>query len=90
VQLAAAAFFPFCAALLGRYPSNRLSLVVYTGCAVVYFWASLANWIVARRTGALAADLTPADYTRTRNRGIRGCAIMTALFGLYLVNVLAT
>src|SRR5947209_4051234 len=29
LQLAMAAFFPFCAALLGRYPTNALSQVFY-------------------------------------------------------------
>jgi uncharacterized membrane protein len=31
-QMAVAAFFPFCAALFGRYPTNALAVVVYLGC----------------------------------------------------------
>ncbi len=89
VQLAAAAFFPFCAALLGRYPTNHLTVVVYMGCIMIYFWASLANWVVARRSGALASDLTAADYARSRTRLLLGCLIFSTFFAIYLINVLA-
>ena len=47
VTLAAAAFFPFCAALIGRYVQNPLALAVYLACIVVYAWTTCATWIVA-------------------------------------------
>ncbi|MGD1048840.1 MAG: TMEM175 family protein [Candidatus Krumholzibacteriaceae bacterium] len=88
VQLAAAAFFPFCAALFGRYPTNGLSVVVYAGCVMVYFWASLATWVIARRSGALVSDLTAADYRRSRNRLLRACVIISILFAAYFTRML--
>src|SRR6266511_3835422 len=49
VQLAAAAFFPFCAALFGRYSFNPLAGLFYVSSIFVYAFASLANWVVAER-----------------------------------------
>jgi len=88
VQLAAAAFFPFCAALFGRYPFNALSGVVYVACILVYAWASLANWIVAKREGSLGPEITPEDFLRSRNRWLRSCLVMSSLFAFYLFKVL--
>lgn len=89
VQLAAAAFFPFCAALLGRYPTNSMSLVVYLSCVLVYAFASLGNWLVAGRTGSLGPEITPAEFLRARKRLFLWCFIVTAFLSLYLVRVLA-
>ena len=71
VQLAAAAFFPFCAAMLGRYPQNRL-----------------ATWVVAKRSGTFGADFPLTDYLRTRNRILRGCLVLLAMFALAFMRVL--
>ena len=89
VQLAAAAFFPFCAALFGRYPTNNLGSVIYIGCVLVYMSAALANWVVARRSGALGCEVTDAEYQRIRNRTMRGVVIIFALFGFFLSRILA-
>jgi uncharacterized membrane protein len=89
VKLAAAAFFPFCAALLGRYPTNGLSLLVYISCILVYAWASFANWVVAWRSGSLGSEIAPAEFLRSRKRLFRWCLIMSALFAIYLSTVLA-
>lgn len=88
VQLAAAAFLPFCAALVGRYAINGLALVVYLACVLVYSWASAATWIMARRAGAMTAALTEAAYLESRRRWLRGCFLLTGLFVLYLIRVL--
>ena len=85
VQLAAAAFFPFCAALLGRYPTNSLSIVVYAGCVLVYLWSMLVNWVIAKRCGVLGAEVTEPDYRRTRSRLLRGCLGLSTLFSLFLI-----
>jgi uncharacterized membrane protein len=87
-QLAAAAFFPFSAALLGRYPANDLSHLVYIGCVLVYAWATLGNWTLAHRCDALAADLPAATYLLTRRRLARGCAVISLLFALALVKAM--
>jgi uncharacterized membrane protein len=88
VQLAAAAFFPFCAALLGRYHSNLLSIVIYLGCVLVYMWAMFANWIVAKRCDALGAEFTAEDYLRIRTKGLRGCLIISILFAGVVIEAL--
>jgi len=84
VQLAAAASFPFFAALLGRYGPNPLSPVAYGGCILVYAWASIATWIVAKRSGCMSDALTPADYRRSKRRGLLLCAIVSVVFGVDL------
>ena len=88
VQLASAAFFPFCAALLGRYPGNSLSGVFYMGCILLYVWASFANWIIASRFGALVPDTTPLDYQRLQHRALRGCLVISVFFSLAMLKAL--
>lgn len=88
VQLAAAAFFPFCAALLGRYPTNPLSPVFYIGCVFVYVWATLGNWVVARRSGALRPEVTTEEYRKIRGKVLRGCLVISMLLALQLFRVM--
>jgi uncharacterized membrane protein len=80
VQLAMAAFFPFCAAMLGRYPANSLPLVFYAGCIMLYVWAMLATWLLAHRVGAINPQLDAAGYAAIRTRIVRSCIIITVLF----------
>ncbi len=87
VQLAAAAAFPFCAALLGRYPTNRVTIVVYYGCVILYGWGTAITWIVAHRTGSMSPELTNELYLRVRKRGLGFSVVLTALFLAYLANV---
>jgi uncharacterized membrane protein len=84
LQLAAAAFFPFCAALLGRYPINRLSIVIYIGCVMVYLWSCLIQWLLAKRQSILAPELTSATYNKIRKGHLVGSIITTTMFLLYL------
>lgn len=84
VQLAAAAFFPFCAALLGRYPTNGLAQVVYIGCVLVYAWASLATWVIATRSGSLRMETGEAEALAVRNRLLRWCLVVSTAFAAYL------
>jgi len=88
VQLAMAAFFPFCAALLGRYATNPLSLVVYTGCILIYQGAVIVQWRLAGKTGALPAELSTVDAKR-RRKELVGFFAITALFVLYLTKALS-
>jgi uncharacterized membrane protein len=88
VQLAAAASFPFCAAIWGRYPLNPLSVVIYLGCILVYAWASFAGWLIAKRTGAFSPGMADATYRRVRKRGLLSCVFLSALFALYVVNLI--
>jgi TMEM175 potassium channel family protein len=85
VQLAAAAFFPFTAALYGRYPINPGAVLFYVGCVGTYFWAAFGNLVVAKKDGALSDDLTPEHYTKMRRRGLRAALLMTAMFVMYVI-----
>lgn len=84
VQLAAAAFFPFCAALFGRYSFNPLAGVVYVGCILVYSYASVATWLVAVHSGSTEEPMGEGRYQRRRNRMLRSCVLLTILFVFYL------
>ncbi len=89
VQLAMAAFFPFCAALLGRYPANSLSSVFYSGCVFIYLWAVWANWLVAKNAGALKPEALAGQYGRIRQRLRRSCLVITLLFGYTVFKLFA-
>jgi len=89
VQLAMAAFFPFCAAVFGRYLTNPLSVTLYAGCLLVFNSAALAEWLVAERAGAISPELDPADHRRYRRRNLRACLATGAIFVLYLAQALA-
>jgi uncharacterized membrane protein len=88
IMLAMAAFFPFCAALLGRYPTNPFSSAIYLGCLGVYLWGALLAWIVARRVGAIEERFGLPDYFRYRRRAVVGCFAVTLLFVLRLAALL--
>jgi uncharacterized membrane protein len=87
-QLAAAAFFPFCAALFGKYPINRLSIVIYLGCVLVYFWSGLIQLTLAKRQSVLTPKLSPVIYGRLRKGSTIGSIVCTFMFLAYLSNLL--
>jgi uncharacterized protein (TIGR02246 family) len=89
VALAAAASFPFCAALMGRYGPNPLTPVIYVACIVVYAWTSCATWIVAKRSGSMSADVTETQYQRSRRRSLISAAMISALFVIYIVRMMS-
>ncbi len=88
VQLAVAAFFPFCAALVGRYATNPLSMVVYLGCATSYLWAGSLLWLLSRRSGALTTPSDPGLYPRIQRRLLVGSCAATLMFLIYLAEAL--
>ena len=90
IQLAAAAFFPFCAALIGQYPGNVISFFFYIGCILVYTWASLLNWVVAKRFGAITNEISETGYKDIRTRLLRACLIISILFALATVRLFNT
>jgi uncharacterized membrane protein len=87
VQLAMAGFFPFAAALLGRYPSNGLSSVVYIACCMIYLWSAFFVLVVAHKAGAIDPSFSAANYLRERKGTLGGCVVLTLLFALYLLRV---
>ena len=84
VQLAAVAAFPFCAALLGRYPRNGTSVAIYYGCVVLYLWAITATWIIAKRSGSTGPELTDGIYRRSRRRALSFAVLFTVMFALFV------
>jgi uncharacterized protein (TIGR02246 family) len=84
VQLAASAFFPFCAAMFGRYPLNRLAMAIYISCVFVYAWASAAILLVARRRGAMSEELTDEAYAKIRRRALRSVGVVSMIWVFYV------
>lgn len=84
LQLAAAAFFPFCAALLGRYPTNPATLIIYSGCMLVYQSAATVYWTMAKRSGSLRASVDEAEY-HGQVRRLRRATVILSMLVLYSV-----
>jgi len=69
--LAAAAFIPFCAHLMGRYPSNPLAILVYVGTVYSYVLGMLALVITAERQKLFDPAILPEDVKKLRRGFIR-------------------
>jgi uncharacterized membrane protein len=89
LQLATAAFFPFCAATIGRYPVNALAQSLYVGCVAVYVWSSFFMYLVAHAAGAIDPVTGPEGYRREYRRTLRGAVLITATFLLGVSGFLA-
>jgi len=87
IQLATAAFFPFCAGLLGKYPVNPLSIAVYVSCIFICVWSNLGNWWAARRACAFRSDIAVKDLGKLGRRITRSCIVITLLLGFVLTRV---
>lgn len=75
VFLSLVSFFPFAAALLGRYFLNPVSMAVYfptLGLILMTQWLTLET---ARRRGRLDPDVPEAEVLAARRRNGRGLAI---------------
>jgi len=70
--VATAAFFPFCAALIGRFPSNRGAMLAYMACAGLHVTLVGTLWILAERQKVLSPQLGPAEIKRIPKRYLRG------------------
>lgn len=66
--MATAAAFPFCAALVGRYPGNPGAIVIYSGCLFAHVLFACVVWQVAERQGALQPDMDPVRARHIRRR----------------------
>jgi uncharacterized membrane protein len=86
-QLAFAAFFPFCASLLGRFPLNPVATIVYVGCLMIYQWGAFVQWGLAHRQGAMSSELTEEAYTKTNRRNLRGAVAVTIIFAISAMSV---
>jgi len=84
VLMAAAAFFPFCAALLGRYPGNPTTYPVYLGCIWVYVVALWLLWWLAAKQKALDPSLEDTQLRRLLARNFKVAIRVTVVFALYV------
>jgi len=88
VQLVAAAFFPFCTALLGCYPVNRFSALLYVSCVMVYISASLATWLLAKKSGAFDVSTGSTRYLLLRRKLLIGVVLISTTFALQMLSIL--
>jgi uncharacterized membrane protein len=88
VQLAFAAFFPFCAALFGRYPTNQLSLIIYFGCIMGFQWSTLIQWLLAKKQYALIPRMDPLIYFKFKKRITVSSLVCSLFFLQYLLLLL--
>ncbi len=82
--LAWAAFIPFCAHLIGRFPSNPLTLTVYLATALAYSLGMLALIVTAEKQGLFDAAIPAADVKKLRRGLIRSQAAMAFLMLYYI------
>ncbi len=83
--MATAAFFPFCAALMGRFPANRVAALAYLACAGVHVTLIAMMWLVADRQRALSPHVAPAEIRRVRRRYLRGPILILLWSAIYLL-----
>lgn len=74
-----AAFIPFCAHLLGRYPGNPVSHAVYLATAFAYSAGLLALVVTADRQKAFDATVSAGDVRRLRRGLIRPLIAMVII-----------
>jgi uncharacterized membrane protein len=86
-MLAWAAFVPFCAHLIGRYPGNQLALLIYLAMVFAYTLGLLALIITAERQN-LFDPAIPAGDVRKLRRGFMRPLIAMLLFALYIIFIL--
>ncbi|MBU4269054.1 MAG: DUF1211 domain-containing protein [Acidobacteria bacterium] len=84
--LATAAFFPFCAHLYGRYPSNPLASLIYFGGVIVFFLGMLALVIAAKRQKLFDPEIPARDVKKLRRGFLWSVAIL--LFAYVFIFVL--
>ncbi|MGB2882916.1 MAG: TMEM175 family protein [Rhodoferax sp.] len=75
VFLALVCFFPFAAALLGRYPLNLGALLVYVPLTGMIVLLQTLLFALAVRRQLLVDSVSADDVLATQRRNFRGCAI---------------
>ncbi|HJU82618.1 MAG TPA: TMEM175 family protein, partial [Holophagaceae bacterium] len=66
--LAAVGFFPFAAGLLGRYPANPVSLMVYLPVVALILLLQVIFYWLALKRGLLHEELSPAEALAPHRR----------------------
>lgn len=85
--LAWAAFIPFCAHLLGRYPANPVSLAVYLTTAFAYSLGLLLLVVAAGRQKLFDPSVSAADARKLLRNLVRAILLM-ALYLAYSIFVM--
>jgi uncharacterized membrane protein len=75
--LSLVSFFPFAAALLGRYPLNAGSLAVYMPVVGGILLCQVAFFGHARRAGLVEMGVTAEESLRVHKRNLKGALIFT-------------
>ena len=73
--LALVSFFPFAAALLGRYPANAVSLMVYLPTMGLLLTTQATNFALALHRGCVDPSIPAEELRSAQRRNLRGCAI---------------
>lgn len=73
--LALVSFLPFAAALMGRYPTNPVALMIYLPTLGLILTSQTANLALAIRRGCVDPDIPPEEIRQAQKRNLRGCAI---------------
>jgi uncharacterized membrane protein len=85
--MAWAAFIPFCAHLIGRYPSNPLTLAIYFTAAFAYTLGLMALVLVAERQKLFDPAVPAADVRKLR-RGFVRSLIIFIFVAVYFVFIM--
>ncbi len=85
--LAWAVFVPFCAHLIGRYPSNPLALLVYLATTFAYIMGLLAVIITAEKQKLFDPAIPAGDVIKLR-RGFIRPLIGMLFFAIYILFIL--
>ncbi|MFN7957359.1 MAG: TMEM175 family protein [Holophagaceae bacterium] len=73
--LALVSFFPFAAALMGRYPINPVALMVYLPTMGLILTTQAANFALALRRGCVDPAIPEVEILAAQRRNLRGCGI---------------
>ncbi|MBK8791461.1 MAG: hypothetical protein IPO28_15340 [Holophagaceae bacterium] len=73
--LALVSFFPFAAALMGRYPTNPVALMIYLPTMGLLLTTQAANFALALHRGCVDPDIPAAEIQAAQRRNLRGCGI---------------
>jgi uncharacterized membrane protein len=85
--MAWAAFIPFCAHLIGRYPSNPLTMTVYITAAFAYILGLRALVLAAERQKLFDPEVPAADLRKLR-RGFIRSMIVFFFIAVYVLVIL--